>query len=302
MHYRPTLVVAYLITAVLAGSATAQRQTPDNWVRAPIEAEKIKHKTFRSAAVGKDVSYLIYTPAEYGDQPDKRYPVMYWLHGLGGGQRGVPHLVERFDQAIGAGKTPPMLVVFVNGLRASMYCDSSDGRSPVESMIVEDLVPHVDRSYRTIAKREGRLVEGFSMGGFGAAHLGFKFLDHFGTVSSLAGALHDADSIASRRRNIFRDVFGEKRDYFQENSPWRLAEIHAEQIQKRTLLRFIVGDQDPTLEMNRSFHQHLTKLNIKHEFEVMPNVRHNHGQIYDRLSDRNWEFYRRAFAQLEADE
>ena len=54
-------------------------------------------------------------------------------------------------------------------------------------MIVKELTPHVDATYRTIARREDRAVEGFSMGGYGAAHLGFKYPEVFGIVGIMSG-------------------------------------------------------------------------------------------------------------------
>ncbi|MFC1596366.1 alpha/beta hydrolase [Planctomycetota bacterium] len=85
------------------------------------------------------------------------------------------------------GRVSPMIVVMPNGLRGNtMYCDSRDGQYPVETVIINDLIPHVDATYRTVASREGRAVEGFSMGGFGAAHMGFKYPDLFGVVSIAA--------------------------------------------------------------------------------------------------------------------
>ena len=56
---------------------------------------------------------------------------------------------------------------------------------------MKDLIPHIDATYRTIADRGSRWVEGFSMGGFGAAHLGFKYPEIFGAVSIMSGALFD---------------------------------------------------------------------------------------------------------------
>jgi endo-1,4-beta-xylanase len=53
----------------------------------------------------------------------------------------------------------------------------------VESVLVGDLIPHIDSTYRTIATRRYRAAEGFSMGGFGAAHLGFKYPEIFGAVA-----------------------------------------------------------------------------------------------------------------------
>ena len=82
-----------------------------------------------------------------------------------------------------AGAAPACLVVFVNGLPSGMYVDWKDGSTPVESMIVKDLVPHIDATWRTIATREGRMLDGFSMGGYGAARLGFKHANLFRAVS-----------------------------------------------------------------------------------------------------------------------
>jgi endo-1,4-beta-xylanase len=65
-----------------------------------------------------------------------------------------------------------------------MYVDWKDGSAPMETIIVKELVPHIDATYRTIATREGRLLDGYSMGGYGAARLGFKYHDLFLAVAS----------------------------------------------------------------------------------------------------------------------
>src|SRR5215469_15404987 len=79
------------------------------------------------------------------------------------------------NPAEAAGKAPEMIVVLVNGMVDSFYNASPDGKWPVESVIIKELIPHIDKTYRTIASREGRAIEGYSMGGYGAAHLGFKY-------------------------------------------------------------------------------------------------------------------------------
>ncbi len=120
------------------------------WVRDRIEATNGHCKTFKSKAIGQEVSYFIYLPAAYEQSKDARFPVLYWLHGMGGGQGGIPVLTGRFHTAIEAGKMPSMLIVFVNGMRNSFYCDSADGKTPVESVVIKDLIPHIDTTYRTI--------------------------------------------------------------------------------------------------------------------------------------------------------
>jgi S-formylglutathione hydrolase FrmB len=94
-----------------------------------------------------------------------------------------------------------MIVVAVNGLASNtMYSDTHDGQYPLETVIITDLIPHIDATYRTIAAREARGVNGFSMGGFGAAHLGFKYPDVFGVDSIMAPPLSRVSAACPRRR------------------------------------------------------------------------------------------------------
>src|SRR5262245_6959421 len=149
-----TGLAAVLLLVALAASGVAQapKQKPKAkadfglplWVREPIEGKHLHYLKFPSKAVGGDVSYVIYRPACYDEQKDRRFPVVYWLHGIGGSQAGLPRFAERWDAAIEGGKAPPMLVVFANGVRNSFYCDATDGSRPVETTIVKELVPHID--------------------------------------------------------------------------------------------------------------------------------------------------------------
>ena len=91
-------------------------------------------------------------------------------------------MVARIDKEILAGKIPPFIVVLVQGLPSVRYINAKDGKRPVEDVIVKDLIPHIDATYRTVASREGRAIEGMSMGGYGALRLGFKYPELFGTV------------------------------------------------------------------------------------------------------------------------
>lgn len=301
MILRPLLLILGMWAMA---TASALAQPPDkgktaqaSWVLSKVEGKNLYYKTFKSKAAGGDVSYLIYLPPEYEKSTDKKYPVVYWLHGVGGSQAGVPGMAERFTTAIAAGKCPPMFVVYVNGMKDSMWCDSKDGKTPVETVLVKDLIPHIDATYRTLATREGRMIEGFSMGGFGAARLGFKHHDQFGSVSMLAGALHKESTLKDRRGSIFEKVFGGDAEYFKSGSPWTLAEKNAAAVKEKTLVRQVVGDKDPTLAYNRDYDAHLTKLGITHIYTVLPGVGHSPGPIYDRLGDKNWEFYGKAFAK-----
>ncbi len=301
------LIVALVFSGLGALLAPAQDQPttqppkPDDkkaaaWVE-PDKSEPagMKYRTFQSKTTGGEVSYLIYLPPDYDTHKDQRYPVVYWLHGRGGSQTGAGQLAGRLDKAITAGKAPPMIVVGVNGMRTSSYVDSADGKTPVQSVIVKDLIPHIDATYRTIAKREGRAIEGFSMGGAGAPKIGFKYPELFGTVSILAGALHDLESYKARG-TAFQDIYGGKDEYFQANSPWKLVEKNADAVRGKTSVRIVVGDKDGLHGRNRDYHELLDKLKIGHEFHVIKDMGHAAGLLYDALGDKNWQFYAQAFA------
>lgn len=299
-------LITFALAIILSGTGLAQDQTrrsddQPQWVTPDVQARNTRRETFDSKLVGQQVSYLIYQPPTYASDLDQRFPVMYWLHGIGGGQQGVPAMVERFDDAIKKNKTPPMLVVFVNGLTASMYCDSADGKRPVESVIIKELVPHIDRTYRTIARREGRLIEGFSMGGFGATRLGFKYPDMFGAVSSLAGALHTGESLQQRHADLVTSLFANDAKKRDAAVPSSIAESNADALRDKLLIRLAVGDRDPTLRHNLDFDAHLTRLKIPHTYRTLPGVRHNPNELYESLGESTWEFYRQAFAPADGE-
>jgi enterochelin esterase-like enzyme len=183
-----------------------------------------------------------------------------------------------------------------------MWCNSKDGKTPVESVVIQELLPHIDTTYRTIANREGRIIEGFSMGGYGAARLGFKYPDKFGAVSMLAGGPLDLQLMGPRaianpeeRTRILKNVYGGDIEYFKSQSPWVLAEKNAATVRGKILLRQVIGDRDFTLALNRAFDAHLTKLMIPHAFIILPNVAHDTMAVIDALGEKNWEFYRAAF-------
>ena len=274
---------------------------PIAWVTRAIKAPRVSHRTFESAAAKTAVSYHVYTPAAYDSAPERRFPVVYWLHGSGGGLSGIPMVARHFDEAIEAGKAPPCLVVFVNGLEMGMYVDWANGAAPVESVVVKDLVPHIDATYRTIAAREGRLLDGFSMGGYGAARLGFKYPEMFRAVSIMgAGPMQEALRNTPRASKIqaaelLEKVYGGSQERFLEASPRTLARTNAATIAHGSLVRVVIGDRDETYENNVAFHEHLEALKIPYEWRVLKGIGHDPMAVMKELGDSNWSFYRKAF-------
>src|SRR5262249_17288025 len=141
---------------------------------------------------------------------------------------------------------------------AGFYCDWPNGQWPIETVIVDELIPHVDATYRTVGGREGRCIEGQSMGGYGAAHLGFKYPDLFCAISISAGALSDYSAAAAeggRRARLFQTVWGGDPARCRAEDPFTLARANANRVRGRTAVRSFCGDQDRLLEVNDRFHR-----------------------------------------------
>ena len=252
------------------------------------------YHTFYSAHAQAEADYLLYLPPDYGTAPARRYPVVYWLHGIGSTARAGASFVSRMDAAIRGGTAPAAIVVLVNGMRNSWYIDTADGSLPVESVIIQDLIPHIDKTHRTYPIRAARAVEGFSMGGFGAAHLGFKYPEYFGAVGILSGAMLPATNAGQ-----FTNAFGTDQAYFDANSPRILAEKHSALIRNLSRIRLHVGDQDTAVGRGpQQFHDMMDRVGIPHEWALIPGVTHDVRQMYEALGDRTDRFYSEAFKDL----
>lgn len=136
----------------------------------------------------------VYLPPGY-EASTKRYPTLYLLHGftsnagvwINGQYQGMK-LQTLMDDSIKNGKVREMIVVAANGSNAykgSFYTNSAVNGN-WEDFIVRDLVDHVDKNYRTIARAESRGIAGHSMGGYGSMMLGMKHPDIFSAVYALS--------------------------------------------------------------------------------------------------------------------
>jgi enterochelin esterase-like enzyme len=217
---------------------------------------------------------LIYLPPGYDKNPAKRYPVLYYFHGGGGSARVGDIWVQKLDAAIKAGICPPMIAVSVEGLPGGGFLDTADGKSPIESVIIKDLIPNVDANYRTIPRRESRAVEGLSMGGSGAFHLAFKFPEMFSMIYGMCSGVADPNAATRGRARTAYDL---------ANNPFVLAETNLAAIKGRFKIRSVVGTDDFTLEVNKAFDARLTALGIPHEFKIVPHVSHGYKEYYQIL-------------------
>jgi enterochelin esterase-like enzyme len=245
-----------------------------------------------SRIVGETYGYGLYLPPSYASTPQRRYPVLYWLHGYTSRPHYAGYFTERLDAAIARGEAPEIIVIGVNGLYSALFCDDVSGARPVERMIMEELIPHVDATYRTLPHRESRGLEGFSRGGFGAAHLAFKYPEQFGLVSMLAGAFHRPEALAVERPVVFHNYFGGDQARWEAASSYTLA-THLSGGAVRPFARMVVGDADHgQYQGNLLYHDHLLRAGISCDLVVVPGVDHTVRGIYDHYTGNPFAFFR----------
>jgi len=251
-------------------------------------------------------SYRVYLPPDYHANTTRRYPVIYFLHGsLVDSKRPITSgYIARIDAAIRSGVMPPAIVILPQGLNQGRWMDSRDGTAPMESVLIKNLIPYVDATYRTIAKREGRAIEGHSMGGFGALHNGFNNPDLFIAVTgnSPGGATletGEGSTPASGRIDAFKVVYGGDRAYYIAMAPTTLAEKNAAKLRQQQI-RIICGTADNLFAGATFVHEALVKLNIPHEFTPVPASPHNHDQLLQYETFDTMAFYGKVFGKAGA--
>jgi enterochelin esterase-like enzyme len=269
----------------------------DSWVDPitnPIPETKYHLFPTPSRGKGTEGSYLIYLPKDY-DSSNNRYPVIYWLHGGNGNSREGAWMCEKMYEAMQNGDMPKCVVVFVQGLPIGWYNNSVDGTMPVEDVVIKDLIPHIDATYRTIAKREGRGIDGMSMGGYGSLHLGFKYPDVFGAVSSIAPSI---TTYEMERKEVILPTFGNDTAYFKMNSPSELVDVNTDRIKSKTTIRLLIGDKDFLYDLVGKFHHRLETLGIDHQYCVARGAGHDYREIINNLEGNSFIFWKQAFRNI----
>jgi enterochelin esterase-like enzyme len=156
----------------------------------PVTIERIKvhsvaiEGNLEGESADRDV--LVVLPPGYKTHPDRRYPVVYALHGYSIGAEqwvGEIHVPQTIEGAFAKGAAE-MIVVLPDSKtihNGSMY-SSSQTTGDFETFIAKDLVGYIDAHYRTLPKRESRGLVGHSMGGYGASRIGMRHADVFGAL------------------------------------------------------------------------------------------------------------------------
>ena len=319
---RAFLVTLAVMSAirVVNGQAPALTEFPAPVWNNPAasQAPGVEHRTFRSARLGKDVGYTILLPPGY-QSVSRRYPVIYFLHGQNGNENSSNAVVAPVaTRAMTTGVVAPLIRVWVNGPALSFYTDSPDGRIPAETVFITELIPHIDATYRTVADRTGRAIEGMSMGGFGALMLGMKHPGLFGSVVAYAPALlevqesedgsltlgraggtHEgapspAERLRVENRLQFATMFGGRREVFTRNSPWGLVPERAADLRSQLPIRIVIGTADGLWNANQLFRKLLLGHGYSHEFTAVPEVGHDLPALYAAAGVEGLTFHARS--------
>ena len=194
MGLRRLAAAALLTSLTFAGSAQAQgRGGPPRTIPNPETTllpggARLEFRSFHSSALGSEVAYSVFTPPSYANSPDRRYPAVYFLHGLFNNH--TSWAVERYgnipawlDKSMAAGELPEFVLISPSGGR-SFYTDSRDGSRRFETLIRQDLVSEAESRFRLRPNRSNRALAGTSMGGYGALKIAMKHPSLFATVAA----------------------------------------------------------------------------------------------------------------------
>ncbi len=171
-------------------------------VPAATTAGTVSENSFPSASLQHDLAYMLYLPPGYDVTAAVRYPVLYLLHGRGDKMAAWTHIKADLDVLIVSGRIPPVIAIMPDApasRRAGYYIDSQFTGSadltlppgePVETAFTQDLIAHVDANYPTRTDRAGRIVAGYSMGGYGALRYSLAHPELFGAAIVLSPAVY----------------------------------------------------------------------------------------------------------------
>ncbi len=152
---------------------------------------EIRFAKFNSPLLGRDWTYNVYLPPHYqANQYD--YPVLYLLHGNNGHRNDwvvKGQMQKTFDRLITQGVIPPTIVIMPDA-GTSWYVDLKE---PMERAFFADLIPHVEQTYAAQTTREGRLIAGLSMGGYGALRYVLLYPEQFQAAALLSPAVYAVD-------------------------------------------------------------------------------------------------------------
>lgn len=241
--------------------------------------------TVKSAILKSDRKFAIYLPPDY-ETSQRSYPVLYLLHGAGDDQTGWVQFGEVLritDQAIKDGTATPMIIVMPDANTGKRgYFNDINGKWKYEDFFFEELMPHVEKTYRIKGEKRFRAIAGLSMGGGGSFMYALHRPELFSSacpLSAYIGPLTVDDFKAGLKRNNEAYEENAVQPYFEKHNALSL--INSMDAKDIKSVRWFIdcGDDDFLYEGNSLVHIALKKKEVPHEYRV-------------REGAHNWTYWR----------
>jgi enterochelin esterase-like enzyme len=222
--------------------------------------------SLRSANLNLPMEFQVYLPPCYDEQPDRRYPVLFLIHGQNYNEDQWDRLGadETANTLIAQGAVSPFLIVMPRDRYWTQPTESTFG-----SVLVEELIPLIDSRYRTVPERPSRAIGGLSRGASWSIHLGLSRWEHFGIIGA-----HSLPVFWSDTRQV--------RSWLDAIPPEQLPRIFMDS-----------GEKDYLLESTLWFENLLTEKGIPHEWYLFPGYHEeaywqSHLEQYLRFYAAEW--------------
>lgn len=243
---------------------------------------RIECSAFKSQILKKSVRYCVVLPENFSATGRQRYPVLYFLHGLGNNEQtlfnsGGWNVIQDLRQQH---KIGDFLVVSPQGDR-SFFINSVDGKNRYNDFFLQEFIPYLEKKYPVRSGRRSRGISGISMGGYGALRFAFSHPGLFGSVSAESAALIPASSnelnaairSGTPLGNLLGPVFGQPIDraHWRANDPFLLARKNAAGL-RRMAIYFNCGQSDDLgFEKGaEALDRELSSEKIVHEYHLYP--------------------------------
>src|SRR5271157_4613692 len=245
--WRFSLLLVSIVALSLTMAKLVQAQFNDERRRSDLSpialpgGSTIEFKSFDSQSMGMPERYSVFLPPSYAKDPSRRYPVLYFLHGLNNDE--TSWTVERYgqlqnslEQMMLSGKLPEFVMVHPRGDN-SFYCNYIDGSKRYEDLLTQEFISYMETHYRARKGRENRAIAGTSMGGYGALKIAMKYPDRYASVAGQSPIIFPesnplalSDEAKTSRFysffiNMLTPIFGDpiRKDLWDANNPLALA-------------------------------------------------------------------------------
>lgn len=253
---------AWLTRALAPGEAASAR------------GPRLRQVVLHSPRLPQPLSAWVCLPRGYETRRNarRRYPTVYLLHGSPGAPRDwfdQGGIDEIDDELTAARQLRPMILVAADGRgpegdsQCTGWLDAAAGTLPMETVFIREVIPEIDRRFRTIAAPWGRALLGVSAGGYAAFNLGMRHPGMFGAL-----AAHSGYFVAEDDDEVVQPMLGAHPALVRANSPFDRVAVDGRRWSGQ--LYFDCGADDDLAGESIQFHRRLLHEGIRHEYAIMP--------------------------------